>query len=493
VEAENQPDETVLESTRRLGHLLTLAAVALALLITAARAPSTNDLSIYIAMGRWMLENGALYEVDTFTYTLEGTRFVNGTWGFSLLMGVLHTAVGYEGIRLLNGLWVAGLCWLVSHVCSRAGADPRAGAFAALYTFVMLLQNVSPRGQTLVFGAFIGLVWLLAKPRSARDAFLGALALSIPWGWIHGSFAAGGVYAALVGAGRLLDTRDWRAVIVPVCVGLGIVVGASLGPYGPEIWGYVFANSSLPVERHLSEWAPPQWGTAKGTRFFLASALWIVLLARGRKRLTWEGWLPVLAFAYLASTGTRFIAWWGLASVVPLARWLSVGMKAPKPLPARVERAMLPVAAVFFTALCLKGIPSHEGLEPSTPVALTDTLRDTKTPGRVFAPMAFGGYLAEQLGSEWRTHLDMRVWIFPDPEWEEFLSIAQAEAGWQAKLDAHETTHLLLTPEHVGHALLDAARTDSGWSLLAEDETGALFERAPVEPQRVPAEPEISE
>ena len=478
--AENATTASTLESKRRLGRLLTLAAVALAFLITAGRPPSTNDLSIYIAMGRWMLENGAIYEVDTFTYTVEGAGFLNGTWGFSLLMGLIHKVIGYEGIRILNGVWVAGICWLVSKAAERAGADPRAGAFAAVYTFFMLLQNVSPRGQTLVFGAFVGLIWLLCKPRSARTAFLGAVALSIPWGWIHGSFAAGGVYAALIGVGRFLDTKELRSALPAFCVGLGILVGASLGPYGPEIWSYVFANSSLPVERHLSEWAAPQWGTVKGSRFFLAIALWIFCLLRGWRRLRWESWLPVLAFAYLASTGTRFIAWWGLASALPLARWLTQGMSDPKPLPERIERHMLPVAAVFFGALCLKGVPVHAGLSADTPTALTEALKQSgQNEGRVFAPMAFGGYLAEQLGADWRTHVDMRVWIFDDETWAEFLSIANAEPGWASKLDAHNTTHLLLTPGHVGHRLLEAARdAPQQWTIMSEDETGVLFQRS---------------
>jgi hypothetical protein len=264
-----------------------------------------------------------------------------------------------------------------------------------------------------------------------------------------------------------------------VCVGLGIAAGASLGPTGPEIWSYVFDNGSLPVDRDLAEWLPPQWGSAKGVRFFGALALWALIFARDRRRLAWADVLPVLAFAWLASTGTRFIAWWGIASALPLARWLSHGMPQAKPLPATVERAMLPVAAVFFTLICAKGVPAQAGLDDETPVDLVHVLLQNADSGRVFAPMAFGGYLAEQLGEDWKTHIDMRVWIFSDDIWTTFRQIADAKAGWQAALDAHKTTHLLLSPDHIGFALLDAVREDPTWSLLAEDETGALFERSP--------------
>ena len=84
-----------------------VAAVGIALLHTGSLPVTTNDLSIYLAMGREMAATGALLEQDIHTFTAQGTPFVNGTWGFSVLAWNLHEALGPNGLRLLNGLAVA--------------------------------------------------------------------------------------------------------------------------------------------------------------------------------------------------------------------------------------------------------------------------------------------------------------------------------------------------------------------------------------------------
>ena len=67
------------------GVLLQWSVAGIALLYSASLPVTTNDLHIYLAMGRWMAEQGQLLEHEVFTWTAAGTPFVNGTWGFSVL------------------------------------------------------------------------------------------------------------------------------------------------------------------------------------------------------------------------------------------------------------------------------------------------------------------------------------------------------------------------------------------------------------------------
>ncbi|MFH1463048.1 MAG: hypothetical protein ABIO70_01550 [Pseudomonadota bacterium] len=247
----------------------------------------------------------------------------------------------------------------------------------------------------------------------------------------------------------------------------------------------------MPRERGILEWGAPTLRSFTGVRLAAAIALWLALTARRDRPLHPASWLLVLGFGALALSATRLLAWFGLATALPLALRLTAPGPQPTAPPLRPRDARLLWSLGLGWALLLAaGIPLKVSLSPDTPVELAEVLAEEPVHGRVFASMEAGGYLAwrfhepstgpdSPLGRMDRpTFLDMRVWIFPDDVWQDFEAIAGARPGWQERLDHWEVQHLLLNPDQVGSELLEAARVADEWELVAEDGSGALFRRA---------------
>ncbi len=464
------------------GPLLFWSAVGIALLHTGSLPLTTNDLSIYLAMGRHMASTGALLEQEVFTFTAQGTPFVNGTWGFSLLAWWLFESIGPNGLRLLNGLAVAGAVAGMGLAARARGADPRAAAAASLYAWWLLLQNTIVRSQTWVFPIFAALSWLAARPRPGPLALAGGVVGGAAWASLHGSFPAGLVAFGAWAVGQAWDERDWRAGRTPALVALGLALGACIGPYGPGLWGYVLDNSSLPVARGFVEWLPPSPTEFHGIRLYGALALWLVLLGRSRGRAPTAWLLLLLGFGFLGIRGTRFVAWFGLATAVPLAERLSQALSSDGGLPRRLLRPLQIGLVALWAVLLSRGLaPLDEPLDSDTPVVLVDAiaadLGDAPGPGRVFTPPEYGGYVAWQLYPQALISGDIRTWIFDDPAWNFYLDVSDTRSGWQDDLDTRGVTHLLLwTPFH-GAVLEPAVAAQGGWEELARSDNGSAWRR----------------
>jgi hypothetical protein len=472
-----------------LHWLLLGGLLGLALLLVLTRPLATNDYGIYVAMGRQILATGSLLDRDPFTFTLHGESFQHASWGYSLLCAASHEAFGYQGIRgLIAGavLLTLGGTWLLAR---RAGAGPQAAVVATLYAWLMLLQNLGPRGQTLVYPLFLVLVALLMRPPRPWLGALAGLILGWLWAQLHGSFPIAILYCGAITVGVAVSARSPRAALPGGAVGLGLLVGSMLGPYGPGLWVYVYSNGAVLRGRDVLEWYPPAPLSFAGLRLWLALALWAALLIRGRGRLPAGHWLLLLGFGAMSLTATRIIAWLGLATAVPLAQLITrAGAKGPDlPRLSGRQRLVLGGLGVLWLSLLAKGTPARIVLSPDTPVGLAERLAAEPPGGRLFAPFEASSFLAmrffdpsatDPLGSMRHPYLlDMRTWIYPDAIWQDYMAISAAEPGWQGRLDHWEVRYLLLSHSYHGPALLPAVRSSSHWELLAEDPAGALFRR----------------
>ncbi len=473
-------------------HWLLLGAVTgLALLLVLTRPLPTNDYSIYVAMGRQMMAQGGLLERDPFTFTVHGEPFQHASWGWALLCTWSHQLSGYQGIRIALAAAVLATLLGLWFLARRAGAGPRAAAVASLYAWVLLLGNLGARSQTAIYPLFLLVLALALRPPRPWLSAAAGLALGWVWTQLHGSFPIALLAVGAIGVGAGIEARKPRGCAPSLALGLGLLLGTMLGPYGPGIWSYVYTNGAIPRERAILEWYAPAVFSFAGLRLYGALLLWAALLLSRRGRMPPGHWLLLLGFAAMATTATRIVAWFGLATAVPLALLITGPGPPGQPSQAlsRPQRLALGGAALCWLGLLAYGTPGRVPLADDTPVELADHLASAAPSGRVFAPMEAAGYLAWRfhrpssdpalpLGSTaWPTFLDMRVWIFPDEIWGEYESISAAEPGWEARLDRWEVSHLLLSHSYHGRGLLPAARASGRWELLHEDATGALFGR----------------
>ena len=461
-----------------VGGLLLASVIALAFLHAASLPVHSNDLHVYLAMGEWMAENGRLLEEEIYSLTAAGESFFYGTWAFSLLAWWLYDLGGLVLLRWVTAFSVAGSCLLLASAARVRGADLRACALAALYIWFLIFQNMAVRGQSWCFVLFAATAYLAAKRRRPALALAGGIGIGACWGGLHGSFPAGLAYLAAWGAGDLATHRSLDAAKTPILVAVGLVLGVCLGPYGPGLWAYVFQNTTLPVTRGFSEWLPTSPSSLEGIRFFMAAGLWIWLLGRRRERTPLAHVFLLLGFGLLGIKSTRFVAWFGLATAIPLAAALTERLPPSAGLPHRILRPVNWILCTCWLVFLFKGLSGQDDLLHSdTPTSQLDALAADASTGRLFGPPEFGGYVAARLWPAWQHSGDIRTWVFPDDAWAVYVEVSRAPDGWSERLDRYGVSHLLLWQQHHGETLLPAARAATQWTLLFEDEWGAAFRR----------------
>ena len=439
---------------------------------------ATNDLHIFMAMGQDMAQSGQFMEIESFTWTAKGAPFIHGPWGFSLLSWWIYDCAGLFGLRAFNGLMAAFTVALLGRAAILRGADTRAAAFSCLFVFMLLFQNLAVRAQTWAYPLFALLIWWGSIRRPPKADWIMGVIIGCLWANIHGSFPAALVFLALTGAGHVWKTRDLRAAKTSIILFLAFAAGTCIGPNGPGIYEFGLSNSGRPRARGLSEWSSPQWFSISGVRLALALSLWALLTIKRPRALAPNDWLPVLAFAGLSFTGTRFISWFGLASAVPLSLQLSKGMTPSPGIPLPLLRKFFLVFGLLWTLMLVRGIqPRDQELRTETPTLAVAAIQTSAPAGRVLNPPEYGGYARFELGSAWEISSDMRVWVFDDAAWYTYPRLAQAPENWSEQLDQAGVTHLLLLPLPFHDPLIKSAKESPDWKLLAEDDSGLAFQR----------------
>lgn len=458
-----------------LAPILLGCVVAIAVLHAASLPVSTNDLHIFMAMGREMLQSGEILRTEGFTWTAQGQAFANPTWGFSLLSWGLHQAVGLEGLRLLNGLCIGWTLLWVALAARTLGADTKGCAVSALGAWLLLLQNLSVRGQTWVFWLLPALIVLAGRRRPLWQHLAGGVVLAALWSNLHASFPVALVWLGLWGIGAAWRGRAPSAGAPALWTALGVGVGCMVNPEVIGVWSFLVDNSSSPVGRGFIEWYPPELWSFAGLRLALACLLFIALALR--QQLDWTQLVLVGVFALLAARGIRFIAWFGLAAA-PL---LGAGLRSPEGpgWPRRWVQVLGGALAALFAGLGLKMLPGEKGLKPQTPTHAVASLRAACgdcTDQRILNPPEYGGYLNVAVPGL-QTSGDIRSWVFDDAAWSIYLDLSEAPADWSQRLAAEQVHWILVWRPSQGQTLLPAVQASSEWHVVSEDEMSLLARR----------------
>jgi hypothetical protein len=114
-------------------------------------------------------------------------------------------------------------------------------------------------------------------------------------------------------------------------------------------------------------------------------------------------------------------------------------------------------------------------LEPSNPIGAAQYLR-SQAPGRIFAPMQWGGYLAWELGRNYPVFVDGRIELYPVAAWSDYFKIAQGADEWASVVDAYGMNYLVVDP-HTMDGLVRAVRSAPAWREMHHDEVGIVYAR----------------
>jgi hypothetical protein len=110
-----------------------------------------------------------------------------------------------------------------------------------------------------------------------------------------------------------------------------------------------------------------------------------------------------------------------------------------------------------------------------TPVALAAWAADHEVRGRLFNTMEWGSYLAWRL-PETRLFVDVRIWIFPEDVWSDFLRVSNGLEGWEEILDRRQVEWAILD-RRFDRELIPRMSVSSRWEQVYADDNGLIFRR----------------
>jgi hypothetical protein len=383
-----------------LGSLWLFLAIALPTLAALLAPMPAVDLAYQLRAGGEILSSGAIPSVDSWTFTVAGTPWIDQQWLAQLLLAGVFRVLGWSGLVVLRavlvGLSFALLLWLVrlrDPLLSR-----RSAALLVLGAFAVMAPALALRPQLFAIPLFVLVLVILAARRAHPGRIWAIPFITVAWANLHGSFPlvfvllALALVAELVGSGRTPGSASGsptsgaptpgapsrnvllRSVVSRSARDLGVVTLASVAasfvtPFGPGVWSYVARLATNPtISSRVSEWRPPGLTDVPGILFWLSIAIVIAFLALRVRRLGRTA-LPrppalatLLAFGVLAATTGRGLAWWPPAALfvlVPLIRSShdTAALAAPDVAAtiSRLDRRS-PLNGVVIGALVLVGI-----------------------------------------------------------------------------------------------------------------------------------------
>lgn len=440
-----------------------------------------NSFLWHLRTGELILDTGGIPRVDPYSYTAEGTGWVVQSWLAEVVYAGLDRAFGPIGIRLLGAVAGALLMVLLFRLALRLARETwRAAGLTLVAVFaIRQLWTVRP----LAFGllAFAVLVWVVEIRGSWVRRHVLVVLPVLFWLWVnvHGSFALGFLYLALHFVGTWLDgERPWEGAQRRLLEASAIsAVVIFLTPLGYKLVLFpmrVMERSD--IFRNVVEWASPNFRESTGLFFALWLAVLVVVLARGRNRITRRDLIVALPFLLLALWARRNIAVVPLVTLPIAARAVAVQVPARRsslsPLAGWGFAAVLGAA---FVALTLSAVAEDDYDLDIYPVDAVSFLDDEALTGsRIYTTDVWSGYLIARSWPDQQVFMDDRFDMYPRDVYDDYVEVIHVGEDWSEVLDRRDVD-VVMVP--VGEPLNQVLDESPAWTRVFDDDTAKVYER----------------
>lgn len=452
-------------------------------ILTTARGLVDTDYYWHITAGRLVAERGVL-TTDPFSYTWGGQPWTMHEWLGELLMYCLVSATGVGVATFVFGVISISGPLLVAWTLRRTGVPMLPIALVTGLVAYLFANYATIRPQAiswLLLGILLsGLITV--RPEHSWRPWL-AVPLFALWANVHGLYVIGlgvlGVYVLFTLAGRTpMAPRRLEM--------LGLLGGAFLAsmatPAGPAglLYPLRYIDAGDWGLRHISEWQSPNFHDPVS----LGLLVLIVAVLLNGMRAT-PGWQAFMAACGVvgALLAVRNVPLTAILAMPTLAVGLAdrfPGRLTPRPERiARARRFMeIGVAGIVLVAavIIVPRLPTVDGdqvIPRTLPVGAVDRLEILDPDARVFAEYHWGGYVIHEIyDSGGRVFVDGRNDMYDERILEDYVSIRNAEPGWESLLDSYGADAILLPPEA---ALVAGSAQDAGWCQADRDEVAVLL------------------
>jgi tetratricopeptide (TPR) repeat protein len=199
--------------------------------------------------GDWMLDNGQVTFKDPFSYTFEGTNWINVKWLFEIIISLLKNLGGPEMVFVLQGFVSIGILILISKTSSSLSKNINVEKndlyFSAyLITALLLLTTIDYRligrpemSSFVMTASFIYLFVYQYKNQDSKLIFL-LIPLQLLWTNLHEAFGTGMVMITAFLAGNWAEyyiRANQKKPMLLTWASLGALLAVSINPRGPAM------------------------------------------------------------------------------------------------------------------------------------------------------------------------------------------------------------------------------------------------------------------
>ncbi len=457
-------------------QVATLVALAAMLALGAARLRLSSEALTDLAVGRSIVESGAVPARDPLSWAAGDTAWIASSWLGQIAAFAAWRAGGLRGAALLHGALLAGAAAGVVALARRRTRGWAAQALAsagALGGLLATTPTLTGAWSVLLLAWALVLVERLRVEARWREAAAlgGALAASAQ---LDSGFVA--PFAAVL-ALALMDLSERRLARAKM-LGAAFSLGAAsflLHPSGVAAAAHPLEYFTAPRLRELF-WNVPGLGgtdftstTGKIVEVPLLVLLGLALTRRFTPRRS--DVLLVLVFAHAAFTLERAVPFLLVVLAGPLAAALDEAW------PSEEERRSLSGAALALGAgLVGAALVSGPSLldEQKDALAVAERVAALETPGELWNELDAGGALA------WRLEGRRRVWIDSRHDlhaasgvWRKHTTIAAARPPWNDLVDRTRTNMAIAKRDGPLHEAL----RERSWTVTLETPALVLLVR----------------
>lgn len=477
---------------RRLTYWFTI----LAIFAMSARISVDTDTWWHLRAGEWIVENRAIPQVDSFSYTRVNQSWLYPGWLVEAPMYLVFRAFGPGGLNLVTALLVT---------------------LAFFFIWKALSGSVFLRSFGLIFAAAASGVYWSARPHlitlALAAVFLKILEDSrwrdnpatrrrlvwlpifmIVWVNSHGGFIVGFILWGLYCVDTLIRWRtkqvEWGAFRRLILIGALLAAGTTVNPAGLHIFLYPFSTVGVhALQNYIQEWQSPNFHDLAVQPFAWLLIALIGFLGASTRRIALTDFLLCAVFGYMGLLAGRNIALFALVAPIVITRHLEpiiaeLGGRINYHLSDEADpssrRIILNwgilaaiIMAVVLKTMMIVSLSANERLfEKTLPLAAIRYLHTHDYPGNLFNSYNWGGYLLWAL-PEYPVFIDGRTDLYDDEIIDQWFQVVQAKPGWQQVLDRWNVNLILLEADSPIVKLLPC----EGWSEVYRDKQAILLTR----------------
>ena len=453
-----------------------------------------SDLGRHIALGDYILDHRTVPTHDLFSHTLTGASRPPYEWLSQVIFALAHRILGLDGVILLTATTIGITFALVYRYAYARSQSPLLSLLLTLIAAAASSLHWLPRPHIVTF--LLLAVWVnnLEQVRKGEQIKIYVFPLlMLLWANLHGGFIFGFLALAAYAAGWLWDRLKNQSTNEVgkrfLLSGLTSLVASIITPDLWRNWEAVLNNRSAFILSRTAETMPPSFSDPFTFPFAILLALAVIFSLVNKRTVSAAHIFLLSGLAVMSSMMSRTIPLFAIVSAPILAEWISTTASRIEswkkfdqrfePLANSNRSFLLPLivvlsAALFFANYHAKGKEIFQFNPQVFPVQATDWLEANPQTGNMFNDFNWGGYLLYRLWPRELVFVDSQSDFYGEALMRDYETMMLAQNNWSDLLERYKIDWALLP---ANSPLASQLKTESGWSLLYQDATAAIFKR----------------